>query len=58
MTAAGQVHSILTIKARRAEAAGVISTDASRATVRVIRTHEELMIARSVLRCGAVTTPG
>jgi acetate kinase len=35
---------------RNAEAAGVISTDASRATVRVIRTDEELMIARSVLR--------
>jgi len=30
--------------------AGVISTDASRATVRVIRTDEELMIARSVCR--------
>jgi acetate kinase len=41
---------------RNAEAAGVISTDASRATVRVIRTDEELMIARSVLRSGAVTT--
>ena len=37
---------------RNAEAAGVISTDASRATVRVIRTDEELMIARSVLRVG------
>jgi acetate kinase len=35
----------------------VISTDASRATVRVIRTGEELMIARSVgriLEAGAV----
>ncbi len=30
--------------------AGVISSDASRATVRVIRTNEELMIARSVCR--------
>ena len=30
--------------------AGVISTEASRATVRVIRTDEELMIARSVCR--------
>ena len=30
--------------------AGVISTNASRATVRVIRTDEELMIARSVCR--------
>jgi acetate kinase len=35
---------------RNAETAGVISTDASRATVRVIRTDEELMIARSVTR--------
>ena len=35
---------------RNAETAGVISTDASRATVRVIRTDEELMIARSVCR--------
>ena len=33
-----------------AESAGVISTEASRATVRVIRTDEELMIARSVCR--------
>ena len=40
---------------RNAETAGVISTDASPATVRVIRTDEELMIARSVLRsCPAV----
>jgi acetate kinase len=37
-------------EARNAETAGVISTDASRATVRVIRTDEELMIARSVCR--------
>ena len=37
-------------ESRNAEAAGVISTDASRATVRVIRTDEELMIARSVCR--------
>ena len=37
---------------RNAEAAGVISTDASQTTVRVIRTDEELMIARSVLRAG------
>jgi acetate kinase len=43
-------------ESRNAETAGVISTDASRATVRVIRTDEELMIARSVLRSGAVTT--
>jgi acetate kinase len=35
-------------KARNAENAGVISTDASRVAVRVIRTDEELMIARSV----------
>lgn len=42
-------------ESRNAEAAGVISTDASRATIRVIRTDEELMIARSVLRsCPAV----
>jgi acetate kinase len=38
---------------RNAKTAGVISTDASRATVRVIRTDEELMIARSVLRSRA-----
>ncbi|MFH0907820.1 MAG: acetate/propionate family kinase [bacterium] len=35
---------------RNAESTGVISADASRATVRVIRTDEELMIARSVCR--------
>jgi hypothetical protein len=35
---------------RNAETAGVISTDESRATVRVIRTDEDLMIARSVYR--------
>lgn len=39
---------------RNAEGAGVISTDASRATVRVIRTDEELTIARSVLRSGVI----
>jgi acetate kinase len=33
---------------RNAKTAGVISTDESRATVRVIRTDEDLMIARSV----------
>jgi acetate kinase len=33
---------------RNADSAGVISTDESRATVRVIRTDEDLMIARSV----------
>jgi acetate kinase len=37
-------------EARNAESAGVISTDTSRAAVRVIRTDEELMIARSVSR--------
>jgi acetate kinase len=37
-------------ESRNAETVGVISTDSSRATVRVIRTDEELMIARSVLR--------
>jgi acetate kinase len=35
-------------KSCNVEAAGVISTDASRATVRVIRTDLDLMIARSV----------
>jgi acetate kinase len=35
---------------RTAEHAAVISSDASRATVRVIRTDDELMIARSVCR--------
>jgi acetate kinase len=40
---------------RNAETAGVIFTDASRVTVRVVRTDEELMIARSVLRtCAAM----
>jgi len=43
-------------EARNAETAAVISADGSRVTVRVIRTDEELMIARSVLRsCAAVT---
>jgi acetate kinase len=37
-------------ESRNAETAGVISSDASRAAVRVIRTDEELMIARSVCR--------
>jgi len=37
-------------EARNAENAAVISRDASPATVRVIRTDEELMIARSVCR--------
>jgi len=37
-------------ESRNTQMAGVISTDASRVTVRVIRTDEELMIARSVSR--------
>ena len=37
-------------ESRNAEAAPVISNNTSRVTVRVIRTDEELMIARSVLR--------
>jgi acetate kinase len=42
-------------ESRNAQTAGVISTNASRATVRVLRTDEELMIARSVLRsCAAI----
>jgi acetate kinase len=37
-------------ESRNAKTAAVISTDASRATVRVIRTDEDLMIARAVFR--------
>jgi acetate kinase len=37
---------------RNAKTAEVISTEASRITVRVIRTDEELMMARSVSRLG------
>ncbi len=37
-------------ESRNRKTAGVISTDTSRVTVRVIRTDEELMIARSVSR--------
>jgi acetate kinase len=37
-------------ESRNEEAAPVISNNTSRVTVRVIRTDEELMIARSVLR--------
>jgi len=37
-------------ESRNAETAGLISTDASRVAVRVIRTDEDLMIARSVCR--------
>jgi acetate kinase len=43
-------------EARNAETAAVISTDASRVTVRVIRTDEELMIARSVCRVLGLAT--
>jgi acetate kinase len=43
--------------AHNEETAPVISTSASRVTVRVIRTDEELMIARSVLRaCPSLKT--
>jgi len=41
---------------RNAKNSVKISTDASRVTVRVIRTDEELMIARSVLRSCTETT--
>jgi acetate kinase len=41
-------------KSRNVGAAAVISTDASRITVRVIRTNEDLMIARSV--CGLLAS--
>ena len=44
-------------EARNAENGAVISADASRATVRVIRTDEELMIARSVGRLLGGATP-
>jgi acetate kinase len=37
-------------ESHNAETSGAISTDASRATVRVIRMDEELMIARSVFQ--------
>jgi acetate kinase len=37
-------------ESHNAETLGAISTDASRATVRVIRMDEELMIARSLCR--------
>lgn len=37
-------------ESRNSESAPIISTDASRVAVRVIRTDEELMIARSVVR--------
>jgi acetate kinase len=42
-------------ESRNAESAALISKDGSRVAVRVIRTDEELMIARSVLRsCAAI----
>ncbi len=41
-------------ESRNAETAGVISTDASRVTVRVTPTDEDLMIARSVCRVLAI----
>jgi acetate kinase len=41
-------------EARNAKPAPVISPDTNRVTVRVIRTDEELMIARSVMRSFAV----
>ncbi len=43
-------------KSRNVDTAGVISADASRVTVRVIRTDEDLMIARSVLRSRPAVT--
>ena len=43
-------------KSRNAETTGIISTDASRVALRVIRTDEDLMIARSVFRI--LTTDG
>jgi acetate kinase len=43
-------------EACNAKTAQVISMDASRATVRVIRTNEELMIARSVCRVNGLGT--
>jgi acetate kinase len=41
--------------ARNAENAAVISTDTSEVTVRVVRTDEEIMIARAVVQaCGSL----
>jgi acetate kinase len=45
-------------EALNAAAAGVVSTDTSRATVRIIPTDEALMIARSVVASGCMTTSG
>ena len=44
-------------ESRNAKSEGVISADDSRVTVRVIRTNEELMIARSVLRSCPAAMP-
>ena len=44
-------------ESRNAECAAVISTDGGRVTVRVVRTDEELMIARSVSRLLSLDTP-
>ena len=44
-------------EARNAETAGVISAESGRVAVRVIRTDEELMIARSVTRLLSLGTP-
>ena len=41
-------------ESRNTKPAAVISSDTNRVTVRVIRTDEELMIARSVMRSFAV----
>jgi acetate kinase len=41
-------------ESRNAQTAPVISAQAGRVTVRIIRTDEEQVIARSVLRFGAV----
>jgi len=44
-------------EARNAAHASVISTDTGRVTVRVMRTDEELMIARSVSRVLSLESP-
>jgi acetate kinase len=43
--------------ARNAAAAAIISADDSRVTVRVMKTNEELMIARHTYRLLQTTTP-
>lgn len=45
-------------EALNAAAAGVVSTDTSRATVRIIPTDEALMIARSVVASGCMISSG